>query len=467
MTGRAKGGKATDMSNPAQQARASDAEKDRKVIAWIVKNVGGTVKRCELQPRWRGGWWVDVRRDGRLLKLYVREERKEDYPPWPLEHEAGVLRVLEKHGVPVPHVYGIIDDPHATVMDCIPGKFDFAGVKEEERIAILRDFAEVAARMHAIDPQELVKIGAKMPETPEEISLGCFEICERMYLKGKKLPEPRVEFLRKWVRNNIPRHRKKVSIIAVDSGQFLFQDGKVTGLYDFEYGCLGDPMIDLAFIPLRLSMYHAGDTRPFFQRYAELTGETFELDVMAFHAVWWGLCTPFILTADLHNPPSHSTYFEYAGWYIGSIISQLEVLGDAKGLNLSQDVDINPPQPSRWAKMFDVMAAKVSQPTPDEPYAVTEQRKFLEFAKRMDAHRDVEARYLQDVERITGRPAKDWLEADTELEKFVLTAGPEHDDELIRTFHRWAVTQAKTFLPGLAHMPMFEEHWPRLSRLIA
>ena len=91
-----------------------------------------------------------------------------------------------------------------------------------------------------------------------------------MYLQGKKLPEPRIEFLRQWVRNNIPRHRNKVSIVAVDSGQFLFENGKVTGLYDFEYGCLGDPMIDLAFIPLRLSMYNVGDTTPFFKRYAEI-----------------------------------------------------------------------------------------------------------------------------------------------------------------------------------------------------
>lgn len=454
------------MSGAAPAGTTQDPDKDRKIADWIGRNIGGTIERFEQQPRWRGGWWVDVRKDGKLLNLYVREERKEDYPPWPLEHEAGALQVLEKHGVPVPHVYGICDDPHATVMDCLPGEFDFAKVSEEERLSILNDFAEVVARQHAIPPEELAKLGVKMPETPEEISLGCFKVCEEMYLKGKKLPEPRVEFLRQWVYRNIPKHRKKVSILSVDSGQFLFKDGKVTGLYDFEYACLGDPLIDVAFIPLRLSMYNAGDTSPFFRRYAEITGETLELDVLAFHAVWWGLCTPFILTADLHDPPAHATYFEYVGWYLGSVISQLEVLGDAKGLDLRHDVDIAQPQPSRWARIFDVMAAKIPPLSPDEPYAVTEQRKFMEFARRMDAFHDVEAEYLRDVERITGKPARDWLEADTVLEEFVLAAGPEHDDELIRLFHRWAVNQAKTLLPGLAHMPMFDAHWPRLSKLI-
>jgi len=455
------------MSGGDAAASSQDPVKDDKIRAWIAANVGGNIERFEQQPRWRGGWWVDVRKDGKLLNLYVREERKEDYPPWPLEHEAGALQVLEKHGVPAPHIYGICRDPHATVMDCLPGGYDFAEVSEAERVAVLEDFAAALARQHAIPPEELTAIGMKMPETPEEISLGCFKMCEAMHLKGKKYPEPRIEFLRQWVTRNVPRHRKKVSLLSVDSGQFLFKDGKVTGLYDFEYACLGDPMIDVAFVPLRLAMYNAGDISPFFRRYAELTGEEFELDVLAFHAVWWGLCTPFILTGDFHSPTRNTLYFEMTGWYIGSVLSMLLVLGDAKGLGLSLDFAMPEPKPSRWAKMIDVMLARVPEPEPLEPYETTEQRKFLIFAKRMDAYPDIEAEYLADVARITGKPVEDWLEADTELEKFVLAAGPEYDDELIKLFFRWTLAQAKILLPGLAEMPMFEKHWPRISELIA
>jgi aminoglycoside phosphotransferase (APT) family kinase protein len=454
------------MSSAPTESGSKDPEKDRKIADWIGINIGGTIERFEQQPRWRGGWWVDVRKDGRLLNLYVREERKEEFPPWPLEHEAGALQVLERHGVPVPHVYGICPDPHATVMDCLPGDFDFAAVSEAERVAILEDFAEAVARQHAISPEELVKLGVEMPETPEEISLGCFKVCEAMYLKGKTLPEPRIEFLRQWVYRNIPRHRTKVSILSVDSGQFLFKDGKVTGLYDFEYACLGDPMIDIAFIPLRLAMYNVGDTGPFFRRYAELTGETFELDVLAFHATWWGLCTPFILTGGMHNPQPTSTYFEYVGWYLGSVMSMLQVLAEAKGIELPLQAPEVPSHSSRWSRIFDVMAARVPPGAEGEAYEVTEQRKFLELAKRMDAHPVIETDYFRDVERLTGKAVGDWHDADTELEKFVLAAGPEHDDELIRMFHRWALGQAVTLMGDMIHLPMLGEHWPRLSRLI-
>jgi len=453
------------MAEGAQPAVRSEAED--KLVAWLDAHVGGTIERYEKQPRWRGGWWVDARHQGHIVKLYVREEREEDYPPWPLEHEAGALMVLEKHGVPVPHVWGIIPDPHCTVMDALPGDYDFAHVSEAERVAILEDFAEAVARQHAIPPQELVDaIGVPMPQTAEEIALGCFKTCEDMYLKGKKLPEPRVEFLRQWVYRNVPKHRSKVSILSVDSGQFLFQDGKVTGLYDFEYACLGDPLIDVAFIPLRLAMYNAGDTSPFLRRYAELTGETLELEVLAFHATWWGLCTPFILTGGMHHPQPTSTYLEYVGWYLGSILSILQVLSDAKGLDLELEAAPVASKPSRWAGIFDVMGARLPDATEGEPYEVTERRKFIELAKRMDACRDVEASYLEDVERLTGRPVSDWLEADTELERFVQSAGPEHDAALIAVFHRWAIAQVRTLVWGMADMPMFDRHWPRLSRLL-
>jgi aminoglycoside phosphotransferase (APT) family kinase protein len=456
------------VSGPALAAAPADQGKAAKVVAWIEANVGGKVERCEAQPRWRGGWWVDVRQGGKLLNLYVREERNEPFPPWPLEHEAGALQILERHGVPVPHIYGIIGDPHATVMDNIPGDFDFAHVPEAERIAILEDFAEAVARQHAIPPEELAAQGVMaMPQTAEGISLGCFKTCEAMYLAAKKLPEPRMEFLRQWIYRNVPRHRSKVSILSVDSGQFLFRDGKVTGLYDFEYACLGDPMIDIAFIPLRLAMYNVGDTTPFLRRYAELTGETYEHHTLTFHAVWWGLCTPFILTGGMHTPRPEATYFEYIGWYLGSIASQFSLLADLKGLDLSFDYTPPPPDPSRWTPMLDVMSLRLPPQTADEPYAVTEERSFLELVRRIDAHPHLEAEYLKGVESLIGKPVGDWLEADTELEKFVLSAGPEHDDALIALFHRWGVVQLRTLFDGLAPTPMFEADWPRFSRLLA
>jgi aminoglycoside phosphotransferase (APT) family kinase protein len=444
------------------------SEADRKVAAWIEANVGGSVERCERQPRWRGGWWVDVQRDNELLRLYVREERKEDFPPWPIEHEAGVIRLLEAHGVPAPHVYGVCPDPHAIVMDALAGHTSFASEPDDDaRRAVILDYAAAVARMHAIDPRELVKLGVKMPETPEEISLGCFALCEDIYFKGKRRPDPRIEFLRRWIRRNIPRHRRKVSILAVDSGQFLHANGRVTGLFDLEYGCLGDPLIDLASIPGRIGAEGWDDIKPFFKRYAELTGDTLDPAVITFHRAWWGLCTPLIVSPNLHEPPEGGTYFEYIAWYVSPLMGVLLALADIKGLALDKAYMPGPPTPSRWAKVIDIMASRIPAPAPEEPYAITEQRKFINLIKRMDAQRDVEVEYVAGVERLLGRPVEGWADADAKLEKFVETAGPEHDDALIALFYRWTLAQSVSLIDGINYMTYVHKPFPRFAELVA
>lgn len=308
-----------------------------------------------------------------------------------------------------------------------------------------------------------------MPETPEDISLGCFKLCEAIYLKGKRRPEPRIEFLRGWIYRNIPRHRTKVSILSVDSGQFMHADGKVTGLFDMEYACLGDPLIDLASIPGRISGEGGGDASAFFSRYAELTGDTLDPAVIAFHRIWWGLCTPLIVTPNFTRTTPDATYFEYTWWYVSPLLGVLLVLADLKGLEIDLAVPPIPPRPSRWAGIFDVMAARIPAQSSDEPYDVTERRKFIEFARRQDAYHYVEADYIGEVAALTGRPISDWAQADAALEEFVLQAGPEHDDRLIQIFLRWAVTLGGILLdgPGYNEIAYLHRPFPRFSELLA
>ena len=63
-----------------------------------------------------------VSRDGGVHRYYVRGSRGGRFRELiTLQQEADVNRVLRAHGVPVPKVYGMIDDPPAIVMDRLPG----------------------------------------------------------------------------------------------------------------------------------------------------------------------------------------------------------------------------------------------------------------------------------------------------------------------------------------------------------
>src|SRR3546814_10461031 len=84
------------------------------------------------QPRWRPAWFVDVERDGLLLPILIRGDRKSDIMPFPeLAREAAILEVLAEHGIPVPHIYGVCPDPEAIIMAAIPGSRDVSPARAE------------------------------------------------------------------------------------------------------------------------------------------------------------------------------------------------------------------------------------------------------------------------------------------------------------------------------------------------
>ena len=75
----------------------------------------------ERQERWRAAWFADLSHDGSVNHYYVRGHRGGNFRAMiTLQQEADVNRVLRKHGVPVPKVHGMIDDPPAIVMDRRP-----------------------------------------------------------------------------------------------------------------------------------------------------------------------------------------------------------------------------------------------------------------------------------------------------------------------------------------------------------
>src|SRR3546814_2331268 len=102
------------------------------------------------QPRWRPAWFVDVERDGLLLPIHIRGDRKSDIMPFPeLAREAAIMEVLEEHGIPVPHIYGVCPDPEAIIMAAIPGSRDVSTAGDDaERQSVARQYVEAMAAMH-------------------------------------------------------------------------------------------------------------------------------------------------------------------------------------------------------------------------------------------------------------------------------------------------------------------------------
>jgi hypothetical protein len=72
---------------------------------------------------------------------------------------------------------------------------------------------------------------------------------------------------------------------------------------------------------------------------------------------------------------------------------------------------------------------------------------------------------LAQAADLVARPLRDWREADAALERFVLEAGPEHDEALIRLFHRWTVAQAIELVDGISFVTYAHRPFPDFADL--
>ena len=140
----------------------------KRVVAWLEANLGGTVTAIRRQPRWRPVWFADLDDGGETRKICVRGDRTDAELVFPLEHENLFQKLLDDHGIPVPHVLGWCDDPRASVMEEIPGRSDFDRTSDAERATIVDEYVQTLARLHALPKEPFVEAGVIRAPRPED-----------------------------------------------------------------------------------------------------------------------------------------------------------------------------------------------------------------------------------------------------------------------------------------------------------
>ncbi|MGI9591770.1 MAG: phosphotransferase [Myxococcota bacterium] len=434
-------------------------------FAWAEKTVGGRLVRWQAQPRWRPAWFLDFERDGETLPLYWRGARRE----WgtdtsALALEMRVMEIFEKHGVRVPHPYGLCDDPPGLLMEASPGipPDRRKAASEQAWQAVMDDYLEQLARVHAIDPAEFEAAGFRRPKGPEQSCLGETPHFERGYREAKKAPDPLLEFMLGWVHRNVPRDRERTSFVVCDSGQFLWEESRVTALHDFELAYIGDPAADLAGLRTRDLSEPLGDVARHMRKYAELSGQTLDFRAIDYHTIRFALTTPLTLASLCVDPIPEANYIQYLVWYVVYARTPLEVLAHREGSEL-EPPPLPSPTPSRRAAatghLQSLLDPEQASGDAERAYELDRAWRVAQYLERVDAYGGALASDdRDDAAAILGRRPSTWAEADAELEALVLEAGPERDAELTRYFHRRLLREEALLAPSLrelegAHMP--------------
>jgi aminoglycoside phosphotransferase (APT) family kinase protein len=419
---------------------ALDGEEEARLKPQIEKLVGGRVISLERQPRWRKAWYAIVERDGKNVPLYIRGDKQIDAEPYPgLAREAAILNLFRADGLPVPKVYGMTENPIGIVMDRVPGSREMSEAGDEaQQRRVAEQYMEVLARMHSLDTAPFVDAGIALPQGPKATALSYLDANIVLYRRTKRGAQPLVEFALKWMQRNAPLHRNNPRMLHGDPGQFLFSDGNLSCIYDFEASHLGDPLFDLAALRTRHGTEPLGaDPSHLIRYYAKLTGESIDPAVLSFHTAAFMLTAVMSLAGPLDDPRPQEMQFEYLIWELTTRRAMFWAMAECLGVTIVPR-PITPLPTGRSALVARVLEATINRMEANTSMASVDKASALALASwargQAAAGAAHEAADLDRAAPILGYRPGDWRAAEVAMERFVLEAGPEHDRVLFDYF---------------------------------
>lgn len=421
------------------------------IEAWVSANIG-PVRTIERQQRWRPAWFVTATRNGQERRLYVRGDR-EGFGFATVSTEAAVLRAMEAHGIPVPHIYGEIPDASAVVMDWLPGAPSPCSDIEARQVdAVMDDYVDALVSAHGIDPTALAAAGLLIPNGPEAVALDYFETFVSRYRDFKQRPEPLLEFAIGWLRRHVPSHRATPRFVLGDTGQFMYADGRITGLIDVELAHIGDVFHDLAGLRLRNVTEPMGDLGRLLRRYEDRSGVPLDRAAIEFHTAKFALCTPLGVAIVLHLDLPLNDIVQYIEWFHLLSLHTIESIARQAGVPLST-VSLPDPVPMTYQGAIAGLPGMIESLA--VPTGIAEHQRRCASTVAQLSHRvgtyghAVDAADLDDIEELLGERPADRAAGDQALEQAVLTAAAEQDPALIALLHRRVMRQLLLIEPLL------------------
>jgi aminoglycoside phosphotransferase (APT) family kinase protein len=264
-----------------------------ELAEWVAAQTGATVVRA--RRNFGGGsrvtWFVDVERAGEEWPLVLREESGEGAfsgSVLSLAREGVVYRALNETTVRVPRLHGATDDGQALLLERATGTADLRRLPADERAAVLLDFVDALADVHALEVDTLALDGFVRPVDAADHALVDLAVWTALADDLGGGLDPEIAYALAWLRAHPPATVARTSLVQGDTGpgNFVADGGRVTALVDWEFAHVGDPMDDLAWVEYRLARTPG---EPGFDalvaRYEARTGRAVDRDAIAYYAV--------------------------------------------------------------------------------------------------------------------------------------------------------------------------------------
>ncbi len=265
-------------------------EMEGKLADFIAGRTGGKAEVRDLTripggfsyETWslRCSWSEDGERHDRPLILR-RAPRGGVLEPYDASREFRILRALEDTPVPVPRAYWCDDQGEVLgttfyLMEFVDGDIPLpwdASIDEPTKAAMHEAFTDTLAALHSVDWKagklEFLGIPADSQD-PAALELDrCREVLGRIALR----PYPLLQEVISWLDERRPRS-PDLCLIHDDyrMGNFIWSEGRITALLDWERAFLGDPMADVAFSRIKALAGWCSIDGAMAERYTEKSG---------------------------------------------------------------------------------------------------------------------------------------------------------------------------------------------------
>ena len=431
-----------------------------ELLDWIEQETGARVTSHDRRPG--GGrheaWFIDVRHpDGRAEELFLRYDRSDNGDPFTLEREARYFRALHGTAVPVPRVHAVHPYEQAVLVERVSGQAWFSRLENDaERLSVAREFMTVLAALHDVDPHVLDVPGQDPDADLRDLVRYELDRWETLYRSVPVPGDPLIELAFAWLHDNVPDVGGPVVIVQGDTGpgNFLYEDGRVTAVLDWELAHLGDPHDDLAWVSQRAVQEPFTYFPDRLADYARASGRQLDLDRLRYYRVFASLR---ILVLGHQRTGGIDPLADMGNALIyGTLHRRLcvEALAAVLGVTVGPVDDLMAP-PSERDRLFESSLAQLSEiivPRSSDPFVIGRSKglarilKYLREADRLAV--PLQEALCDDTEHLLGvRPS-------TEADADACLLGAYRDGridavELLGVLHRHTMRETQVMRPAM------------------
>jgi aminoglycoside phosphotransferase (APT) family kinase protein len=245
-----------------EHGAGADGLLDRAMVEWLREISGAADVRVERRSAGasRAGYAVDaVRPDGSVRELWLRRDTgvgPQSNGGYTLRREAAVYRALLPTPVTIPVLVAVHPTDEAFVTERLEGRNWFSEVTDPvEQETLARELVEQIAALHRLDVRalDLPELGPPGPVGDHvRAEIDAWDAQYRAF--GAAHPDPLVVLALAWLRRRLPADDDWPTVLVqgdTGPGNFMFRDGHLVAVTDWEMAHYGDLHDDLGWICVR------------------------------------------------------------------------------------------------------------------------------------------------------------------------------------------------------------------------